>query len=87
MLPHNTDNTVEEVFVETSTPNRQPILKKKKKQPDKISLIWKHVTHVIDLNVTKCNYCNQSWNNLRGSTSNSRHHLRAKYWGCLSPKE
>ena len=48
MLQHNTDNTDEEVFVETSTPNRRPIFKKRK-QVDKTSLIWNHVKHLIEL--------------------------------------
>ena len=68
-----TDDTDEEVCVETSTPNRLP-RPKKRKQSGKSSLIWNHVHTTLDLKVTKCNYCKQLWNNLKGSTSNPMSH-------------
>ena len=82
-ISHSITDTDEEVCDETEALGRTSTPKhtcrsEKRKEVVKHSFIWNHVHKLVDLKVTRCNYCKQSWNKLRGSTSNARFHLRTK---------
>ena len=68
----------------SSTPIPRGSYKKKRKPPDKSSMIWDYVTHEHKENITNCKFCPKIWNNLHGSTSNCRLHLLNHHWTELS---
>ena len=77
-----TDDTEDDMATpgySTSTPKRSTPKSRKRRQPTKTSIIWRHVAEdVLDSKKTDCNHCVKFWVNLKGSTSNPITHLRKK---------